>query len=339
MSLFDRKLLVLTGKGGVGKTTVASALAVAAARQGKKVIMVEIGARENIAPLFGKKKQAGYKGLKVWSPPKVKRNNKKNNAKGKKKSRTRSRNRGGSVTAMHLDPQSALKEFVVRQVKVELMYRAIFQNRVMRYFTAAAPGLEDLLMLGKIVYLAEGHGGPDWDLVIFDAPATGHNIAFFNSAYAFLQISRVGPMRKRVEGVWSFLKDPDLTAFNVVSLPEEMPVNESVDLWHTLGTEMELPLGVVVANAMITPLFDDDAQRELFESVDDEGSATDAAGRVRSGLVRAARQRQRRRALHERYLGELKDEIDAPTYELPYLFAPDFGLKQVEALAKHLASV
>lgn len=324
MSILDKRLLVMSGKGGVGKTTVACALAVAAARKGKKVAMVEIGARENIPAMFGKNKEAGYKGMKVWSPRK--------NKKRKKKA--------GSVTSIRLDPQSALREFVVKQVKVEAIYRAIFQNRVMRYFTAAAPGLEDLLMLGKIVYLAEETGrGSDykWDLVIMDAPATGHAKAFFNSAYAFLQISGVGPMRRRVEHVWDFLQDPEKTAFNVVSLAEEMPVNETLELWRSLGDEWELPRGIAVANGVFPPLVEgseEESSLEAMESAEPSGAGPEA--KVSRALLQAARSRQKREQMQRGYVDELADGIDAPLFELPYLFAPDFGVKQVQRLAKEL---
>ena len=318
-SIFERKLLIVSGKGGVGKSCVASALAVAAAKKGKRVALVEIGAREHLYELFGKKRKAGYKGQKVWSP-------------GKSKS---GRKKGGLVNAMHLDPQNSLREFVVKQVKIEAVYRAIFQNRVMRYFTAAAPGLEDLLMLGKIIHLAEEtdrRGKPKWDLVVMDAPSTGHNISFFNSAYAFLQISGVGPMRKRVANVWEFLQDPEKTAFNIVSLPEEMPVNESMELSEALA-DQELPQGIAVANAVFPEFLDEDS-RALVQVLEPRGSKAEAA--LTGALVHSANTRVGRGKLHRHYVQELREGLDMPLTELPYLFQPHFGVKEIETLAKCL---
>lgn len=322
-SVLDKRLLVVSGKGGVGKSTVAAALAVTAARRGQRVALVEVGADESLTPLFGAKRRAGYRGLKVWG------------VKSKKK------NAAGAVYTMRIDPEHAMREFVIRQIKVEAVYRAVFQNKVMRYFTAAAPGLQDLLVLGKIVYLAQEERARGnklkWDVVILDAPATGHGVAFFNAAYAFLQISKVGPMRKRVQGVWDFLCDPEKTAFNVVSIPEEMPVNESVDL-AALFDDLGLPAGTVFANAVYPELFESD-QRALIEKMAAARRPDGVNGQVASALLSAATDQMHRQQSQAGYVDELAESLGWPLVSLPYLFRAEFGVEEIEALADCMGDV
>src|SRR5881394_1335989 len=128
VALFDRRLLVFSGKGGTGKSTVTAAFAVAAARRGKRVLVVEIGERETIAPIFGGQ-PAGYAGAVVYRPR---------------------ASAAPPITAMRITAPEALREYGMRSVKFQMIYNAVFDNPVVRYFTAAAPGLEELNILGKI---------------------------------------------------------------------------------------------------------------------------------------------------------------------------------------------
>src|SRR5256885_17027929 len=135
---------------------------------------------------------------------------------------------------MCLTPRESLHEFVIRQVKFERLYQAVFENRVIRYFTAAAPGLDELVMMGKIENLEAERvestkkrvAGPKFDLVVFDAPATGHGLAFFKVPAMLMRMIRVGPLHTKARKMLELLTDPERTAFNIVTLPEEMPVNE-----------------------------------------------------------------------------------------------------------------
>ena len=281
-NLFDKRLLIFTGKGGVGKSTVAAAAAVAAARRGKRVLIVEIGEHERIPSIFGSPK-AGYAGARVYT----------------------GRTPGSApIWSMCLTARDALHEFAVRSMKFEMLYTAVFENRGMRYFTAAAPGLNELTIMGKIETLhresldSSKPAAPKFDLLVFDAPATGHALALFNVPRMAMNMARMGPLHAKAERMWRLLADPARTALNIVTLPEEMPVNEAIDL-HGAAEKMRLPRGKVVVNGVCPDFFPDehDHLRHLREqAAPGEGLA---AGIARAALDRAISAVLRREAHEE----------------------------------------
>lgn len=326
--LLDKRLLIFSGKGGVGKTVVSAAVAVAAARKGKRVLVIEYGEDERIPPLFGAKK-SGYEGGRVWA--------------GDRKD-------DGEVWSMRLTPRETLHEFVIRQVRFERIYDAVFENRVMKYFTTAAPGLNELVVMGKIENLAvardkraskkeiAANGGQspwEWDLLVFDAPATGHGLAFFKVPRMTMDMVKVGPLYRKSEAMWELLTDARRTAFNVVTLAEEMPVNESIEL-HAAAMEMGLPEGKVIVNAVYPPMFDAEDEKMLRE-LDDSAEPKDTLqGRIARAALDAALVARGRQRLHEDQIGRLAKELPVPRIELPFLFEPRLGTSEVVDLAKRL---
>jgi anion-transporting ArsA/GET3 family ATPase len=139
-----------------------------------------------------------------------------------------------------------LHEFAVRSMKFEMLYEAVFENRAMRYFTAAAPGLDELTIMGKIEFLHResrvSSKGPSFDLMIFDAPATGHGLALFRVPKTAMSMTQRGPLHSKAERMWRLLTDPARTALNIVTLPEDMPVSEAIDL-HEAAAKLGLPAG------------------------------------------------------------------------------------------------
>lgn len=321
----DKRLLIFCGKGGVGKTVVSCAVAVAAARAGKRVLILEYGEDERVPPVFGARK-AGYEGARVWA--------------GDRKG-------DGEVWSMRLTPRDTLHEFVIRQVKFERIYDAVFENRVMKYFTTAAPGLNELVVMGKIENLAvearktkakKGNGAEsyfEWDLIVFDAPATGHGLAFFKVPKMTMEMVKMGPLHRKAEAMMELLSDPKKTAFNIVSLAEEMPVNESIDL-HEAATGIGLPEGTVFVNAVYPALFDEEDEKllhQLDESAEPKDTLQGTIARAALDAALTARGRQR---LHEEQIARLKKGLSLPIIELPFVFKPRIGPEEVVALAKDL---
>jgi anion-transporting ArsA/GET3 family ATPase len=315
-SLLDKSLLIFSGKGGAGKSTVAAATAVAAARRGKRVLIVEIGDQERIPSLFGPGKRSGYAGSQLSVP------------------------RAGvpPIWSMCLTAREALHEFALRSVKFDLFYEAIFENRVMRFFTAAAPGLDELTIMGKIEFLHRQLVAPAshsrFDLMIFDAPATGQGLAFFKVPLMAMSMARMGPLHAKAERMWRLVADPDHTAFNIVTLAEEMSVNEAIDL-HRASTEMSLPPGKVIVNAVYPAFFSGD-EAALTRAREDRGAPADLPGRIARAAVDAAASAVARRRLHLEMIAKIAGGLPWERIELPFLFGPRVGPDQLETLADTL---
>lgn len=330
-SLLDKRFLIFSGKGGVGKSTVSAAVAVAAARKGKRVLILEVGDQERMPAIFGVKK-AGYEGARVYGSEK------------------------GDVApiwSMCLTPRDSLHEFVIRQVKFERVYEAVFENRVIKYFTAAAPGLDELVVMGKIENLeAEriekptkkmlkenaGKAPLRFDLIVMDAPATGHGLAFFKVPKMTMKMVKAGPLFRKAERMWELIADPARTAFNIVTLPEEMPVNESIDL-HAAAAEVGLPEGGLFVNGLYPPLFDR-AESDLLDDVRAKAKPEEGIpGVIASSALDAALVYRGRRALHEEMSAKLDKELPLKRFDLPFLFRPRVGTEEVEMLADRLGDI
>jgi anion-transporting ArsA/GET3 family ATPase len=312
-SLLDKRLLIVSGKGGAGKSTAAAAMAVAAARRGKRVLIVEIGEEERITPIFGAPR-AGYEGARVYE-------------------------RGtGAVWAMCLTAPEALREYAMRSVKFEMLYEAVFENRVMRYFTAAAPGLDELTIMGKIEFLQRDQFDPShaarFDLMIFDAPATGHGLAFFKVPRMAMSMARVGPLHAMAERMWRLLADPERTAFNIVAWPEEMSVNESIEL-HAAAEELGLPRGKVIVNGVHPDVFSgeiDELRRLRTQSRVPDNTRSRIARAALEAAVSSAARREADEAMIRKLAGALPQERCL----LPFVSAPSIGVGEIEMLADRL---
>lgn len=318
--LFDKRLLIFAGKGGVGKSTVAAAAAVAAARRGTRVLIVEIGEQERIPSIFGFPGKAGYAGARVYA------------------GRTPG---SSSIWSMCVTARETLREFAVRSMKFELLYQAVFENPAMRYFTAAAPGLDELTLMGKIEFLHResrvSSKGPPFDLLILDAPSTGHGLALFTMPKTAMSMTQRGPLHAKAERMWRLLTDPARTALNIVTLPEEMPVSEAIDL-HGAATKLGLPRGKVVVNGVYPDFFPD--EREHLRRMREHAAPPDgtAARVARAALDRAVYSIVRREA-HEQMIDTLARALPHERILLPWLFRPRIGPEDLETLADGLEAL
>ena len=319
-SLFDKRLLIFSGKGGAGKSTVSAAVAVAAARRGKRVLIVEIGEQERIASIFGAA-PVGYAGRSVYPGPP---------------------GGGPPIWSMSLTARESLHEYAMRSVKFEAISKAIFENRVMRYFTAAAPGLDELTIMGKIESLhrekLDPAKSPAFDLMIFDAPATGHGLAFFKVPRMAMNMARVGPLYAKVERMWRLLADPVRTAFNIVTLPEEMSVAESIDL-HQAAEELGMPRGKVIVNGVYPDVQPDQAAELRRIRGDALRPADGLDGRVASAVLDSGLVSVARREAHEEMIAKLAASLPQERLVLPFIFGPRIGREELEILATRLEAL
>src|SRR3954463_710700 len=224
--LRDRTLLYVTGKGGVGKTTVAAAIGLAAARLGRRTIVCEVAEQDRMSRAFARH------GVRPEQEVEL----------------------SDGLFAISIDPQRALEEWLSKQLGGGPTGRLLGHSHAFQYFVAAAPGAKELITIAKVWELAQPprwtrHNRP-YDLVVVDAPASGHGIAMLSTPRTFGEIARVGPIRRQATRVTEMLADPARTGYLAVALPEEMPVNETLELEARLRDAVGLGLDGIVVNGM-----------------------------------------------------------------------------------------
>ncbi|MGH2953045.1 MAG: ArsA family ATPase [Solirubrobacterales bacterium] len=298
--LLEKRLVVVTGKGGVGKSTVAVALALAAAREGKRTILCEVSSQERLSQVFHRA-EVGFHEVEMRD----------------------------NLWAISIDPDESMREYVLLQLKVRAMRDLLFRSRIFTYLAAATPGLKELVTIGKIWELAQldrkVKHGRKYDFVIVDAPATGHGVGFLQTPRTFAGIARVGPISQQAKALDRFICDHDNTGAAIVAQPEEMAVNETAVLEAELGGEVGVAVDRVYMNGLYPERFDAAEAERL--------AALDADGAVRAACQAAVRQSRRARAQREQ-LARLEELASAPVQTLPYLFEPEIGVEQIEALAE-----
>jgi hypothetical protein len=298
----DRRLVVVTGKGGTGRSTVAAALSLLAARAGKRVLVAEVNAVERVAPLLG-------------APP----------------AGATIREARPGIFTVNVTPPAALREYGLQVIRIQALYDAVFENRVVRHFLRVVPGLGELVMLGKILHeaRAEARGRPRWDQVIIDAPATGHAVQLLRVPGAMLGMVPPGPLRNDAQWMQAWLVDPALTTAVLVTLPEEMPVAEAIELDGQLRQRVGLAPAALLVNAMPEPRFTA-AQADRLVPL---ASAAEPVGPA----ANAARLHAVRTAAARRELERLRAALRLPTALLPLVASVGWGPAEVERIADALA--
>jgi len=311
--LLGRRLIIVTGKGGTGKTSVVAALGLAAARAGKRVLLAETGRDENLPRLLSRDgKRAGYGG----------------------------RAYGAGLRSMRIDPYEALSEYLRLQIGVAPLVRGVVGNRGFRQLMDAAPGWRELITLGKVWHLQQQlapGGGPLFDLLVVDAPATGHGLTFLDVPRVVQSAVRTGPLRRHAGAVEAMLEDPEATLLLPVALPEELPGRETAELVARVRGDIGIHVDRVVVNAVPAAPFPASVP-DL-----DERLAALPAGLVLPGapapaaLARCAAHLRSRYELAQEYLGKIAEWTGLPLVSLPWLPEGVRGEAELEALAGPLA--
>lgn len=303
MSTDGQRVLIVTGKGGVGKTTVSLGIAMAAARAGKKVILTETSGARTVPAIFGVAGQ-GY------TPHQLLPN----------------------LWTLSITPEEAIEDYVVQQIKVRALFKLVFRNRIMGPFVDAVPGLHDAVQLGKVFDLEQERrrGVPAWDLVVVDAPATGHGLTMLASARSMMELTRAGPLHEGVRRVDTVLGDPAKTGLVLVALPEEMPVNETLELWSQLGPSRAQGRLVVLNQVHDRPPgFDGWEAAQPALSTSGRPALAEAADIAQRWVARV-RQQDAARA-------RLAAGIDCPLVDLPWTGPTAVQPDQMDAIVDQLA--
>lgn len=314
-NVFDKRLLLISGKGGVGKSTICASMALAASRLGKRVLIVEMDEKERIARLFGYS-DVGYKGTTVHP----------------------------NITIRNLRPALAMDDFVEVQVKPKAVAKQILNSHIYQYFAAAAPGLKEFVTLGKVMLLEEekGRGGrPVYDLIVVDAPATGHGVAFLRVPFAAVETVKMGWVRKQADRIIDLITDPERTLLNIVTLPEEMPVNETVEMCQKVEQLLGIPIGYIIVNSVFPQVlkkknagvFDAMKQRAAKNGLKKLSREERELAEKMFACYEAAK---RRRQLNDFYITKLKRMLKYDFMCVPFVFAKSFDLALVEEVSGHL---
>ncbi len=292
----------MTGKGGVGKSTVSIALGLLAARRGLRTIVAELASQDRV-------RQAFERSGEIFEEVQL----------------------GERLFTISIDPQNAMEEYL--RVKTGAVGQVLGSSRLFHAFAMATPGMRELLSIGKVWELSQHQrrtaDASAYDLVVVDSPAAGHGVGILRTPRTFAEIARVGPIAHQGRVIAATIADADFTAVVAVTTPEEMPVNETLWLQGALADE-ELALEAVIVNALYPQRF----------AAGESATLESARRRSRSPLVGAALgaavSEHKRAAAQRAELERLGEGLAAPLVTLPYLFTEQVGPAELELLADAL---
>ena len=304
--LLDHRFLVLAGKGGVGRTTVAAALARVATRLGKRVLLAQTNAPERLARLLGSSTAIGP----VVTPI------------------------DDHLSAVNMTPKQSLHEYGVMLLKYEPLYRAVFENKPMRSFLSAFPGLDYWTMLGKAWWhtTERENGRARFDLTLLDGPASGHATAMLRIPDAVKSAMPKGPLARDAALARALLSDEKQTQIVLVTLPEELPARETSTLARDIR-DLHMPIGPLVVNAMPPAEATDPSLDKVLEANAKTPSPPELAGILDGVSVLSARRRDA-----DRIVTGLARDPGLPMLQLPRLPSNDLGPEEVAYLADLLAT-
>lgn len=286
-SLLDRRLIVVSGKGGVGKTTLSLALAWLASQRGKKVALAEIHSEEQVAHVLDHP-PLGYKETEIMP----------------------------NVWGINILPKKAFEEYVLLQIKFRTIFKAVFENKLVQNFVEATPGLSDMVTIGKVYALTRSY-----DLVIVDAPATGHGLALLEIPTIVSRATRIGPLKTDADKIIELLHDPARTQVVLATLPEEMPVTEAIEMNASVDRRLGLPLGPFFLNQVENSVFTPSERKRL-----DQAPEKPAIKILNFLLARAE--------LSAEYAARIEKAVaPRPVVRLPFVYSTQFGLSEIKTIA------
>ncbi|MFW6333176.1 MAG: ArsA-related P-loop ATPase [Thermodesulfobacteriota bacterium] len=306
MNLLDRRIIFLMGKGGSGRTTLSAALAIAAARQNRTALILEAGDEDAVGPLFDTdslEREPREIAPGIW---------------------------GGRI-----DTRSVLTDYVHQFVGFPFVADTITRAELFEHIADGTPGLRELMVLGQIWRWEQekmGSGYPKFDPIIVDGPATGHGMSLLRQPRAVLDMFRVGPLADQLRMVQEMLSDPGRSGVLLVTLPEELPINEAIDFIHAAEGDIQMAVTVTAVNGVYPTTFtaqDETRIRELLK----KGDAVPDSLRP---VLETARDQIFRRHLQEGYANRIRGENAGTVIEIPYVYSNRLFRDDIEGIADRL---
>lgn len=309
MHLLNRQLLFVTGKGGVGKTTVAAAIAQLAAQQGKRTLVCEMDAKGALAASFDCSPFP-------YSPRQIDTN----------------------LYGMAMNTEDSLREYLKLFVRIPFVGRIGPLARTFDFVADAAPGVKEILAIGKLCYEVREC---NYDMVVVDAEASGHIVSQIGAPRVISELVQVGLVREQTKWMLDILEDPAVTGLVTVTTPEEMPVNETVDLLERVRQQTQVDIAGIIVNRVLPALFGT-RETQVFDqlfSAEAQRILAGAAGSMVIAVMDAARMNESRRRVGAGHLDRLRDELapDTPMLYIPELFTRAVGRRVVSQVVAALA--
>jgi anion-transporting ArsA/GET3 family ATPase len=303
--LFNKRILFIIGKGGVGKSTIAAALALLAAQRGKKILLAELDTEESISFLFGL--------------PRLEKGSKREIHPG--------------IYGLNVDGKASLEEYLSIILKSKRLTELIFRSKIYNYFVSAAPGLKELMAIGKIWYeeqLQQEEGGKYlWDLIIVDTPATGHALQYMRMPKAAYDSFATGLVHREAKRVLDLITDPEKTLVNIVTTAEEMPVNETLEVADKISKKVKFPLGYIFINKIFTPLWS--GQKPSLSN-----HCNPSANSVLEDVWHWGELRMDRWERNKIYIDRLESTLAGPFPRIPYIFSEEITMKELLIITREI---
>jgi anion-transporting ArsA/GET3 family ATPase len=308
-SVFDRKLLVVTGKGGVGKTTLSAALGLLAAERGLRTIIVEVGEQSRLRGLFGAPEPEPGAECELQ----------------------------GGLWNLSLDPDQALLEWL-QSLGGRVSGRVLASSSTFQYFAAAAPGARELVTMVKVWELTQARRWRGrrrgYDLVVLDAPATGHALGLLGAPRTFEAIARVGPIASQAQRLQELLQDESRCDYLAVAHASDLAVTETLELQQRLDEQLERELRAVIVNGVLPQRFNGEELGRLAAIASDRGRGTRDQQALGAALAAARAVSQRARSQHNQLARLRRRGVEA--LSVPFQFSAELDLDAVRRIAGHL---